>query len=213
MFLRKDKKVKSKGFTLVELLVVISIISFLSSIVLASLNTAREKARISAVNSELMELAKGLEVYKLNHGSYPPKTCSESVCYLIYKDNTFVIDGDYNLNNAFHELKEEKIYSKDIKDILLNLPKITDFNLNYSTDQEYLLAISGTPSDSFQDPIDFPGIIKCGETTTFSNFYIDVSASYAINTYFDLENSYWQKKYTKSGDNWVLKTGTYCIGN
>lgn len=38
---------KSKGFTLIELLVVISIISLLSSIVMASLNSSREKARIT----------------------------------------------------------------------------------------------------------------------------------------------------------------------
>jgi prepilin-type N-terminal cleavage/methylation domain-containing protein len=37
-----------KGFTLIELLVVISIISLLTSVVLASLNSAREKARLSA---------------------------------------------------------------------------------------------------------------------------------------------------------------------
>ncbi len=37
-----------RGFTLIELLVVISIVSLLSSVVLSSLNTAREKARISA---------------------------------------------------------------------------------------------------------------------------------------------------------------------
>lgn len=36
-----------KGFTLIELLVVISIISLLSSVVLASLNSARNKAKIA----------------------------------------------------------------------------------------------------------------------------------------------------------------------
>ncbi|MBI5133787.1 MAG: prepilin-type N-terminal cleavage/methylation domain-containing protein [Candidatus Taylorbacteria bacterium] len=42
---------KNRAFTLIELLVVISIISLLSSVVLASLNSAREKARIASIRS------------------------------------------------------------------------------------------------------------------------------------------------------------------
>ena len=46
----------SKGFMLIELLVVVSIISFLSSVILASLNTARNKAKASTTVSAMLQI-------------------------------------------------------------------------------------------------------------------------------------------------------------
>lgn len=61
----------SKGFTLIELLVVISIISLLSSVVLASLNSARAKARDTRRLSDMHQMQVALDMYLNQFGRYP----------------------------------------------------------------------------------------------------------------------------------------------
>ncbi|MFA5942209.1 MAG: type II secretion system protein [Candidatus Paceibacterota bacterium] len=61
---------KSKGFTLIELLVVIAIIGVLSSVVLASLNTARSKGNDAGVKANLSTVGTQAVLYFSDNNAY-----------------------------------------------------------------------------------------------------------------------------------------------
>ena len=64
-------KKNKKGFTLIELLVVIAIIGILATIVLVSLNTARQKARDARRISDLRQVQLALQMYYDSNSAYP----------------------------------------------------------------------------------------------------------------------------------------------
>ena len=66
---------RPKAFTLVELLVVISIIALLVSILLPALSKAREQAKRVVCQSSMKQIGLGVQMYTLDHeGKYPAAT-------------------------------------------------------------------------------------------------------------------------------------------
>ena len=60
-----------RGFTLVELLVVVAIIGILSAVAMASLVNALDKGKQKRSMSDLHSIAEAIEAYHIDKGSYP----------------------------------------------------------------------------------------------------------------------------------------------
>lgn len=89
-----------RGFTLIELLVVIAIIGVLSSVVLASLNTARSKGNDAAVQSNLAGIKTQAQLYYSDNNSYTGLCTGDTtiVNQLLAADNANGADGTVTCN-------------------------------------------------------------------------------------------------------------------
>lgn len=90
-----------RGFTLIELLVVIAIIGILSSVVLASLNTARKKGRDARRIADIKQLQLALELYYDAYGSYPATIGTSASSVLVTPGYIASIPTDPSDNAAY----------------------------------------------------------------------------------------------------------------
>jgi len=82
MLKSKFKKLNSRaGFTIVELLVVVSIIGILAAVGVSLFSEPRAKSRDARRESDIKELRKGLSLYSNDYGAYP-------ICDLVALDGS-----------------------------------------------------------------------------------------------------------------------------
>jgi|AntAceMinimDraft_6_1070360.scaffolds.fasta_scaffold07092_5 prepilin-type N-terminal cleavage/methylation domain-containing protein len=77
------QQIKNKGFTLIELLLVVAIIGVLATVVFASLNSARTKAKNAATIQSVKQIQTALTIYFYDNGRYPlnTPTLGGAVCF------------------------------------------------------------------------------------------------------------------------------------
>ncbi len=76
LFFLNSKYIKSSGFTIVELLIVVVVIGILAAIVTVAYTGISKTAQTASITSELKAWQKLLEAYKATNGAYPEPAAS-----------------------------------------------------------------------------------------------------------------------------------------
>ena len=81
-------RLKEKGFTLVEIMIVVAIIAILSAIAIPNFMTARSKSRANACRANLRQLESAVEQYAMDNTLADQASCSMTLIIPTYIKKT-----------------------------------------------------------------------------------------------------------------------------
>lgn len=90
-----------KGFTLVEILIVVVILGILAAIVIPQFTEASTEARVSSLCSDLQTLRSQIELYKVQHNDIPPTIAAFEPQMIWTSDAAGNTSGDKVRQGAF----------------------------------------------------------------------------------------------------------------
>jgi len=92
---------RTKGFTLVEILIVVVILGILAAIVIPQFTSASTQARESALVSDLQSIRSQIELYKIHHGDQLPGTAPTGATFVQAMTQKTDQDGDMAGNDKY----------------------------------------------------------------------------------------------------------------
>ena len=98
------KKKRNKGFTLVELMVVMAVVGILAGLTLTAFFGARKTARDGQRKADLEQIRSALEMYRTDEGSYPTTPASLSGYIELPSDPVAGRSYYYNKSGDTYEL-------------------------------------------------------------------------------------------------------------
>lgn len=177
-----------QGFTIVELLIVIVVIGILAAITIVAYNGIQTRARDSARISKIQQIAKGLELYNADKGSYPPildGTGDESTC-------------GSQVENWGHCDR-----NKELADYLAPYMKLDPTSISSATQGAYGYYYTSQATDSYQ---------SYGMMVTLEGNGGQSDGGYFPNAYeVGPKPKYCMSKYTSTNANWRTYTNV-CVG-
>ncbi|MGA0839111.1 MAG: type II secretion system major pseudopilin GspG [Pseudomonadales bacterium] len=94
-----------RGFTLIEILVVVVIIGILGAVIVPNLLGRPDQARITAAESDLRNIANALDIYRLDNFNYP--STDQGLEALVEKPSGFPEPKNYNPDGYVKKLPED----------------------------------------------------------------------------------------------------------
>jgi general secretion pathway protein G len=96
------KKILTRGFTLIEVMIVVVILGILAVAVIPKLLDRPDQARVIAAQSDIRVILQQLKLYKLDNGAYP--TTDQGLQALVVKPTTNPAPGNWKQGGYLEKL-------------------------------------------------------------------------------------------------------------
>jgi prepilin-type N-terminal cleavage/methylation domain-containing protein len=231
---------RDKGFTIVEMIIVVIVIGILAGIVLVAYTGAQKQAKDSLVKSELANAQKQVQEYFVNNGKFPtainscPNPAATSICYKpaggvtmsYFVDNSATPEQYYI--NGVTGTSSFRLASNDPEAVATTGKKVVYTNYTEATGANEFLKYA-----DIAPVIDTNGLvpyvisfdIKSASTATNSNATVyqqnGSGAKYSFSVVVPVTTSYVRKSITVTPtvwmgaltESWLAFYGTYSTGN
>jgi general secretion pathway protein G len=98
------KKIQS-GFTLIEILVVITILAILGALVVPKIMNRPNEARVVAAKQDIRSIVQALKLYKLDNGRYP--STEQGLKALVEKPNAAPLPNNWKTGGYLEKLPKD----------------------------------------------------------------------------------------------------------
>lgn len=139
---------KKNAFTLVELMVALTIISIMTGVSIVGLTSIREKAQDTAHLSGIRDLQLSLEAYRSVNGKYPDAGTQSTASYIVNLAPTFIsklpLDSGQTGNNGYQYTvsTDRKTYCVYVRNSIFKPTSQPD--LNFASCPKTWVACNGT---------------------------------------------------------------------